>query len=163
LSDDNEVASRVVAALTERGLTVAIAESCTGGLIGSLVTDVPGSSACFLGAVVPYSNASKEALLGVPKQTMVQHGSVSAETAVAMAVGARERFGSDIGVGVTGITGPGGGSAEKPVGLVHIAGVGQGGVVVQKRFVWDGGRVENKRHSALAALEVVIELCITTG
>jgi PncC family amidohydrolase len=155
---DDDLAARVVAALTERGLTLALAESCTGGLIGSLLTDVPGSSVCFLGAVVPYSNASKEALLGVPKQTMVQHGSVSAETALAMALGARERFGSDVGAGVTGITGPGGGSAEKPVGLVHIAGVGPGGIVVQKRIVWDGGRVENKRHSAAAALEVVLEL-----
>jgi nicotinamide-nucleotide amidase len=158
LSDDADVASRVVIALAQRGRTLALAESCTGGLIGSIVTDVAGSSACFLGAVVPYSNASKEALLGVPKQTMVQHGSVSAETALAMAHGARERFGSDIGVGVTGITGPGGGTAEKPVGLVHIACVGPSGVVLQRRFVWGGGRVENKRRSALAALELVMEL-----
>jgi nicotinamide-nucleotide amidase len=150
------LAAQVVAALTQRGLTLALAESCTGGLIGSLVTDAPGSSACFLGAIVPYSNASKEALLGVPKQTMVQHGSVSAETALAMALGVRERFGAEIGVGVTGITGPGGGTAQKPVGLVHIAAVGSDGAVLQKRFVWDGGRVENKRHSAMAALELVL-------
>ena len=160
MSDDNDVASRVVAALTQGGLTLAIAESCTGGLIGSLLTDVAGSSACFLGAIVPYSNASKEALLSVPKATMIEHGSVSAETALAMASGARQRFGSDIGVGVTGITGPGGGSAEKPVGLVHIAGIGPGDVVVQRRFVWDGGRLENKRHSALAALALVEELIV---
>lgn len=160
MSDDNDVASRVVAALTQRVLTLAIAESCTGGLIGSLLTDVAGSSACFLGAIVPYSNASKEALLGLPKETMVQHGSVSAETALAMASGARERFRSDIGVGVTGITGPGGGSAEKPVGLVHIACVGPGGALLQRRFVWDVGRVENKRHSALAALALVEELIV---
>lgn len=156
MSDIEDLAARVVAALTQRGLTLALAESCTGGLIGSLVTDAPGSSACFLGAIVPYSNASKEALLGVPKQTMVQHGSVSAETALAMALGVRERFGADIGVGVTGITGPGGGTAEKPVGLVHIAAVGPDGAVLQKRFVWDGGRIENKRHSAMAALELVL-------
>jgi nicotinamide-nucleotide amidase len=155
---DEDVASRVIAALTQRGLTLALAESCTGGLIASLITDVPGSSTCFLGAIVPYSNASKEALLGVPRQTMVQHGSVSAETALAMAFGARERFSADIGVGVTGITGPSGGTAEKPVGLVHIAGVGPDGAILQKRFVWDGGRAENKRHSALAALALLLEL-----
>jgi PncC family amidohydrolase len=158
LSEVEALAARVVAGLTERGLTLAVAESCTGGLIGSLLTDVPGSSACFLGAIVPYSNASKEALLGVPKTTMIQYGSVSAETALAMAIGVRERFEADIGVGLTGITGPGGGTAEKPVGLVHIAAAGPGGAVLQKRFVWDGGRVENKRHSAIAALELVREI-----
>ena len=158
MSDFEDLASNVVASLTQRGLTLALAESCTGGLIGSLLTDVPGSSASFLGAIVPYSNVSKEVLLGVPKDTMVRHGSVSAESALAMAHGVRERFGADIGVGVTGITGPGGGTAEKPVGLVHIAAVGPDATVMQKRFVWDGGRVENKRHSAKAALELVLEL-----
>ena len=153
-----DLPAQVVATLTLRGLTLALAESCTGGLIGSLLTDVPGSSSCFLGGVVPYSNAAKEALLGVPKETMMQHGSVSAECALAMARGALERFGSDLAVGVTGITGPGGGTAEKPVGLVHIAGVGREGIVVQQRFVWDGGRVENKRHSADAALALVLEM-----
>jgi PncC family amidohydrolase len=158
MNADEDVAARLVAALTARRLTLAVAESCTGGLIGSLITDVPGSSACFLGAIVPYSNDPKERLLGVPRQTMIEHGSVSAETALAMALGVRERFGSDLAVAITGITGPSGGSAEKPVGLVHIAAVGADGRVVQQRFVWDASRVENKRRSALAALGVVLEL-----
>ena len=158
MSEDNR-ATRLVEALTRRGLTLALAESCTGGLIGSLITDAPGSSACFLGAIVPYSNDAKEALLGVPKATMVEHGSVSAETALAMARGVRERFGADIGCGVTGITGPSGGTPEKPVGLVHIAAMGPGGAVLQYRFVWEGGRIENKRQSARAALDAVIEMC----
>jgi PncC family amidohydrolase len=157
---DAGLAERVVALLSERRLTLAIGESCTGGLIGSLITDVPGSSACFLGSIVPYGNDAKEALLGVPKQTMVQHGSVSAEVALAMARGAREPFGSDIGVGVTGITGPGGGTAAKPVGLVHIAVVGPGEAVRQDRHVWDGGRVDNKRHSADAALELLLDVVV---
>jgi nicotinamide-nucleotide amidase len=158
LSDIEDLAARLVEALTQRDLTLALAESTTGGLIGSLITDVPGSSKCFLGSVVPYSNDAKEALLGVPKQTMIDHGSVSAETALAMARGARERFGADIAAGITGISGPGGGTAEKPVGLVHIAAVGPGDAVVQKRFVWDGGRAENKRRSAIATLAAIVEI-----
>jgi PncC family amidohydrolase len=154
---DRGLADGLVAALTAHDLTLALAESCTGGLIGSLITDVPGSSACFLGSIVPYSNDAKEALLGVPKQTMVEHGSVSAETALAMALGVRGRFGSDIGAGVTGITGPGGGTEEKPVGLVHIAVVGPGDVVRHGRHVWDGGRVENKRRSAEATLRLILD------
>lgn len=155
---DDDLATRLVALLSDRGLTLAVAESCTGGLIGSLITDVPGSSACFLGGIVPYSNDAKEALLEVPKQTMVQYGSVSAETALAMARGARERFGSDIAVGVTGITGPGGGTAEKPVGLVHIAVLGPAAAFREERYVWNGDRVENKRQSAEGALRLLLEI-----
>jgi PncC family amidohydrolase len=158
LNDTGDVAARLVAALTDRGLTLALAESCTGGLVGSLLTDVPGSSSCFLGSVVPYSNAAKEALLGVSKETMVQHGSVSAETALAMARSARDLFGADIAVGVTGITGPTGGTSEKPVGLVHIAAVGPGGSVQQRRFVWQGTRKTNKQDSAHAALALILEI-----
>jgi PncC family amidohydrolase len=91
---------------------------------------------------------------------MVQHGSVSAETALAMARGARERFGADLAAGVTGVTGPGGGTPEKPVGLVHIAVVGPGDPVWQERHVWDGGRVENKRHSAEATLQLLFEVVV---
>jgi nicotinamide-nucleotide amidase len=156
LSDIEDLAQRLVDALTRRGLTLALAESTTGGLISSLITDVPGSSRCFLGSVVPCSNDAKEALLGVPKQTMIDHGSVSAETALALARGARQRFGSDIALGISGISGPGGGSPEKPVGLVHIAVVGPDDTVIQRRFVWDGGRAENKHQSAVAALEAVL-------
>jgi PncC family amidohydrolase len=158
LSDLEELARRLVAALTQRELTLSLAEASTGGLIGSLITDVPGSSRCFLGGVVPYSNDAKEALLGVPKQTIIDHGSVSAETALAMARGVRERFGSDIGVGVTGINGPGGGTATKPVGLVHIAVAGPGDFVDQQRWVWKGSRGTNKTDSARAALTLTLEI-----
>lgn len=154
----DDLAARLVVALTERGLTLALAESCTGGLIGSLITDVPGSSACFLGCIVPYSNDAKEALLGVPKETMIAHGSVSAETAVAMARGARDRFGADIAAGVTGITGPGGGTPDKPVGLVHIAVAGPGDAVRRERHIWQAGRSDNKRHSAKAALQLLLDV-----
>ena len=158
MSDAAILASRLVEALTERGLTLSLAESSTGGLIGSLITDVPGSSRCFLGSVVPYSNDAKESLLDVPKQTMIDHGSVSAETALAMAQGARRRFGSDIAIGVTGITGPGGGTPTKPVGLVHVAVVGPGTAIGQEQWAWNGTRVKNKQDSALAALTVTLKI-----
>lgn len=107
--------------LTECGLTLALAESCTGGLIGHRVTSVAGSSDYFLGGVVSYSNEAKVELLGVPQEILVQHGAVSSETARDMALGARLAFGADVGLAVTGIAGPGGGSEEKPVGTVYIA------------------------------------------
>lgn len=107
--------------LTERGLTVATAESCTGGLIAERFTDVPGSSAYFLGGVVSYSNEAKAALLDVPEKLLAREGAVSEPVVRAMAEGVRRRFGSDFGIATSGISGPGGGSDEKPVGLVWIA------------------------------------------
>ncbi|MAI79784.1 MAG: competence/damage-inducible protein A [Deltaproteobacteria bacterium] len=107
--------------LTEQGRTVALAESCTGGLIAEKLTDVPGSSAYFLGGVVAYANSAKEAILGVPSSLLEEHGAVSSQVARSMAEGVCKRFGADIGVSTTGISGPGGGSPEKPVGLVHVA------------------------------------------
>ena len=107
--------------LREQGRSIALAESCTGGLIAERMTDVPGSSDYFLGGVVAYANAAKAALLGVPESLLTEHGAVSEPVARAMAEGARQRFGADIGVATTGISGPGGGSEDKPVGLVHLA------------------------------------------
>ena len=107
-------------ACLERGLTVAVAESCTGGLIAAAITEVPGSSGYFLGGVVSYSNSSKEALLDVPRALLEERGAVSREVAGAMASGARARFGSDLAVAVTGVAGPDGGTLDKPVGLVYL-------------------------------------------
>ncbi len=118
---DEETLEEVVGRLLRaRGLTLAVAESCTGGLLGGRLTNIPGSSDYFLGGIISYSNAVKEAVLGVPAATLAAHGAVSAETAGAMAEGARRVTGADIGVSVTGVAGPGGGTAEKPVGLAYL-------------------------------------------
>jgi PncC family amidohydrolase len=160
------IAARVVETLSNLGLTIAVAESCTGGLIGSLITDVPGSSRVFPGGVVAYANAPKRELLGVPAELLVAHGAVSGEAAAAMAEGVRRALGTDIGLSVTGIAGPTGGSAEKPVGTVFIACAAAEGVTVE-RHQWTGDdngpsengsplREHNKHKSALAALELVL-------
>lgn len=159
------IASRVVEALSRRGLTVAVAESCTGGLIGHLLTDVPGSSAVFPGGIVAYGNQAKTDLLGVPDDLLIAFGAVSAEVATAMAVGVRRAFGADIGIGVTGITGPTGGSEEKPIGTVYIACSAEG--VTVEHHQWNSGppvdadrdstvREYNKTRSASAALEIIL-------
>jgi nicotinamide-nucleotide amidase len=107
--------------LRERGKTIAVAESCTGGLVAERITDTPGSSAYFLGGVVAYANSAKKTLLGVPESILAEHGAVSEPVARAMAEGARERFGADFGVATTGISGPDGGTEAKPVGTVYVA------------------------------------------
>lgn len=142
--------------LKGRGLTLALAESCTGGLLSSAVTDVPGSSGYFLGSVVAYSNEVKESALGVKAATIRKHGAVSRETAVEMARGVRKALGADISAAITGIAGPGGGSPEKPVGLVYIA-VSKGRSSEARRFVFKGGRKSIKKQSARAALSFLAE------
>jgi len=140
--------------LRERGKTLAVAESCTGGLVAQKLTDVPGSSAYFLGGVVAYSDASKRALLGVPAELLAAHGSVSDEVARAMAEGARARFGADLSVATTGISGPGGGSPEKPVGLVHIA-LADGARTHADHFVFPLDRARHRGLCAQVALDWV--------
>ena len=150
-----ELAGRLQARCLALGVTVATAESCTGGLVAHLLTEVPGSSGYLLGGVVAYSDAVKRAELGVPAELLEAHGAVSAQVAIAMAEGARARLGTDLGVGVTGIAGPDGGSEAKPVGLVYVAAAGRGPAEV-RRYVWAGDRSENKRLSAEAAIELLL-------
>jgi len=139
-----------------RGLTVALAESCTGGLIASTITSVPGSSGYFLGGVVSYSNESKEAFLEVPAATLAAHGAVSAQVAKAMALGARARFLASLAVAITGIAGPDGGSDEKPVGLTYVGLADAAGAEV-RRFTFGADREGNRDAGTRAALEWLIE------
>jgi PncC family amidohydrolase len=147
---------RLQAGCLERGLTVATAESCTGGLIAKLITDVAGSSGYFRGGVVSYSDSVKVSLLGVQEEHLAAHGAVSAQVARAMALGAVERTGADVAVAVTGVSGPGGGSAAKPVGLTYVAVADAAGVEV-RRFVWAGDRAANREATARAAFELLLE------
>ncbi len=148
---------RVGVRLRDRGWKLATAESCTGGLLGHRLTQVPGSSDYYLGGVIAYADAVKVALLGVRPEVLAREGAVSEPVARQMAEGVRERLGAEIGVGITGIAGPSGGSPEKPVGLVFIAVAGPGGVVVE-RHRWPYDRSGNKEASAQRALEMVLEL-----
>ena len=153
---DEETLEAVVGGLLkEAGLTVALAESCTGGLVSTRVTDVPGSSDWFPGGVVAYSNEAKVALLGVSPGTLAAHGAVSEEVAREMAAGARRRFGASAGVGVTGIAGPTGGTPEKPVGTVHVALDAADGTALHERLVLPGDRSMVRRWTASAALAMI--------
>ena len=152
--DDDTLESVVVHALIERGLKLALAESCTGGLIASRITNVPGSSETFLAGVVAYSNPAKTELLGVPDELIREYGAVSPEAAEAMAEGAAARTGADMALGVTGIAGPGGGTPEKPVGLVYMALHTPDGVSSTKD-VFGGSRLEIKQRASQAALNLI--------
>jgi PncC family amidohydrolase len=157
-----ELAQRLQALCIAGGWTVVTAESCTGGLVADTLTDVPGSSGYVLGGIVAYADAVKEAQLRVPADVLAAHGAVSAQVAVEMASGARERLGGTFAVSVTGIAGPDGGSDAKPVGLTYIGLAGPDGVEV-RRFAWTGDRAANKRSSARAALELLIEAAERTA
>jgi PncC family amidohydrolase len=150
-----DLVERLQAGCLARGLTVATAESCTGGLVAHLLTEVPGSSGYVRGGIVAYADDVKRSQLGVPAEVLEAHGAVSAQVAIAMAEGARELLGTDLAVAVTGIAGPDGGSEAKPVGLVYVAVAGIGAPVV-RRFLWTGDRGQNKRASAEAALEMLL-------
>ncbi len=138
----------------EQGLTLATAESCTGGLVAGRLTSVPGSSDVFVGGIVAYADGVKEAELGVPEQILAAHGAVSRETALAMARGARARLGVDVAVSVTGIAGPGGGTEEKPVGLVYLCASGPGGER-ERDFVLPGDRESIRLRATVGALHLV--------
>ncbi len=158
-TDGSSIEDVVGVLLRRRGWRIAVAESCTGGLISSRLTDVPGSSDYVTFNTVCYSNDAKTRWLGVPADLLAAHGAVSEPVALAMASGARDRSGADLGVGVTGIAGPGGGTAEKPVGTVAIAVVAAGGQVA-RTFAFPGGRVQVKAFAAQNALDMVRRLLL---
>jgi nicotinamide-nucleotide amidase len=144
----------VLALCRDQGLTLAAAESCTGGLVAERLTRVPGSSDVFRGAIVAYANDVKERELAVPAEVLREHGAVSAQTATAMATGVRGRIGADVGVGVTGIAGPGGGSDKKPVGLVYVAVSSPAGERALE-FTYPADREAIRSRAAVTALHLV--------
>lgn len=157
MADDQlvDLAGRIGTACLSRGLTVATVESCTGGLVGHLITEIPGSSSWYVGGFVTYANGLKEDV-GVPPEVLGSHGAVSAQVAMAMADGGRRRTGADVAVAVTGIAGPDGGTDEKPVGLTYVAVADASGPEV-RRHLWTGDRSANKRASAGAALSLLLD------
>lgn len=143
-------------ALRQRGLRLAVAESCTGGLVGHRLTNVAGSSDYFLGGVIAYANQVKEGMLGVEHATLLTYGAVSRETVLEMARGVRQRLGADVGLAVSGIAGPGGGTPEKPVGLVWI-GLSAADQETARRYQFAGARLAVKEQAAQSALLLLAE------
>jgi nicotinamide-nucleotide amidase len=156
-SEDGSTVDEQVAALL-RDRTVAVAESCTGGLLAARLTERPGSSAYFLGGVVAYSNSAKIELVGVPADLIDRFGAVSTEVAEALASGAIERFGADVGVGLTGIAGPGGGTEEKPVGLVCFSVAAADGDRITRSVRLPGGRVDVRDRACTVAVHLLRRL-----
>jgi nicotinamide-nucleotide amidase len=154
--DGSTVDEQVVSLLG--GRTIAVAESCTGGLLSARLTERPGSSAYFLGGVVPYSNAAKVALVGVPAELIDRFGAVSTEVAEALASGALERLGANVAVGLTGIAGPGGGTEEKPVGLVCFSVLADDGERITRSVRLPGGRVDVRDRSCTVAMHLLRRL-----
>ena len=142
--------------LTVHGLRLATAESCTGGLIGHLLTNVPGSSRYYIGSITAYANEAKSRLLGVHLETLVKYGAVSSETVIEMASGVRKVLEADIGISVSGIAGPGGGTPEKPVGTVWI-GLSTPQVEFSRHYLLPGDRLAVKELTAQAALSMLVE------
>jgi PncC family amidohydrolase len=153
---DMDAEERVGHLLREQAATLATAESCTGGLIGHLITNQPGSSDYFLGGVMAYANSVKNQVLGVRAETLAAVGAVSEQTALQMARGVCRVLGADYGLAVTGVAGPTGGTPEKPVGLVYIALVGPS-VAVCERHIWSSDRLGNKELSARRAVQMLVE------
>jgi len=143
--------------LKARRMTLAVAESCTGGLLASWITDVPGSSAYFRGGIVAYTNTVKETILGVSKDVLSVHGAVSSECAREMALGALRVFGADLALATTGIAGPGGATEDKPVGLAYVALSSRDGRDIVRRSLFEGSREKNKRSVTEAALHLMLE------
>jgi nicotinamide-nucleotide amidase len=161
-ADVESLARAVLEHLARRDETLAVAESCTGGLLGAMITEVPGASEVFLGGVISYSNAAKEAIVGVPGDLLENHGAVSEQVARAMAAGVRERLGATWGVSITGIAGPGGGTGDKPVGLVYWAVAAPDRVAAEHR-VFSGDRSTVRLRSVHSALDLLRRLVAEEG
>lgn len=156
MSDREDLARTVLRHFRSRGWKLATAESCTGGLIAAAITDIAGSSDVFDRGFVTYSNDAKREMIGVKAETLAVHGAVSRETAIEMAIGAITASRADVAVSVTGIAGPGGGSAEKPVGLVHLAIAMHGGVMHHHEFRFgDIGRSQVRSATVRSALSLL--------
>jgi nicotinamide-nucleotide amidase len=157
-ADIEERAYSIVHDFTARGLMVATAESCTGGMIASALTEIPGSSSVVDRGFVTYSNDAKMQMIGVLLETLEAHGAVSRETAIEMATGALSNSRADVSIAVTGVAGPGGGSAEKPVGLVHLAAAGRNGPIFHREMRYgDIGRQGVRLATLRTALEMLVE------
>lgn len=152
--------TQVAEQLTIKEMTVCTAESCTGGLIAHLLTNIAGSSAYMQGGIVAYSNLIKTTVLGVQHGNLMEYGAVSEQIAIEMASSARAMFSADYALSVTGIAGPGGGTPEKPVGLTYIGLAKPDGSVMVERHVWDGDRLANKQASAEAALKLLLSALV---
>lgn len=158
MTDATVAARTVIETFLANGLMLACAESCTGGLVSAALTSVAGSSAVVERGFVTYSNQAKTDMLGVPAQVIADHGAVSEAVARAMAQGALAHSHADVAVAVTGIAGPGGGTADKPVGLVHFAAARRGGAVMHRREVFAGDRERVRGQAVLVALEMAVGL-----
>ena len=155
-SADDSLAATLVKELKDHKQTIATAESCTGGGLGAMITDNPGASAAFLGGAVTYADSAKVSRLGVSEATLKEHGAVSEACVLEMAKGVREAFGTDIGVAISGVAGPGGGTKEKPVGTVWVAVAHAAGEFSQRIF-WQGSRSQVRRIAAFAAMSMALK------
>lgn len=160
--DETPLEVLVGISLREKKKTLALAESCTGGLLGHLITQVPGSSDYLKGGVIAYSYEAKEEILKVQRDVLNQYGAVSEQAAIQMAEGARKLFDADYALAVTGIAGPSSDRSEKPVGLTWLA-ISSGESTRTETHQWQGSRAENKEHSAQAALELLLDVLEGSG
>lgn len=151
-----QLEDKVVAKLLEKGYTVSTAESCTGGLLAGTILNVSGASGVYNEGYITYSNEAKERLVGVKHQTLEQYGAVSPQTAKEMAEGAAKKANANVGLGTTGIAGPGGGTSEKPVGLIYVACCVEGHTVVEECH-FDGTREENRKKTVETALKLLLQ------
>lgn len=156
---ERRLCAEIIEALTNGGKHITFAESCTGGMLAEMLTAVSGASECFDGSFVTYANEQKEKLIGVRHETLAKYGAVSYQTALEMSRGARLALGADIGAGVTGIAGPGGGTPEKPVGLVYIS-ISTKDIHCFCRLNLDGDRFEVRRKTCLYVLELVKRMAV---